>query len=387
MKIGIVAEWLDVSRGGAETSTLQFMDCLIERGLRIEVFTRSELPERAGLSFRTTKVEGGRASATRNFLDKTENFVRQTDCDLIHAFVPIRGAHIYQPRGGTVPETIERTIATRPNRVSAAWKRLLMRFNARQRLMLHRERSWLTGNTPPRVFALSNYVAAQLRDHYSFPESHIRLIRNGITPKPATDEIRKQNRAEVRMRYGVGESELLLVAVCHNFRLKGVEHLIRCAGLLHRDLDVACRVLIVGKDRPDRWERLADRCGVGSFVRFTGPVEDTARFLHAADVLVHPTFYDPCSRVVLEALASGIPPITTRYDGAADFIEEGVHGFVLNEPFDVRTMAEHLGRLVDPKVRRRIGAAAGALADVVSMRRHADEVIGHYQTEVSRASE
>jgi UDP-glucose:(heptosyl)LPS alpha-1,3-glucosyltransferase len=75
----------------------------------------------------------------------------------------------------------------------------------------------------------------------------------------------------------------------------------------------------------------------------------------AADFLVHPTFYDPCSLVVLEALSCGLPVVTTRYNGAADLLHPPYDGFVLDDPHDIPTLAEHLDLMCDPY--RRSGMA------------------------------
>src|SRR5579884_2313241 len=77
----------------------------------------------------------------------------------------------------------------------------------------------------------------------------------------------------------------------------------------------------------------------------------------AADFLVHPTFYDPCSLVVLEALACGLPVITTRYNGASELLHPLQEGFVIDDPHDHARLALCLGEMLDP-VRRHACAQA-----------------------------
>jgi UDP-glucose:(heptosyl)LPS alpha-1,3-glucosyltransferase len=126
--------------------------------------------------------------------------------------------------------------------------------------------------------------------------------------------------------------------------------------------------------------RLAD------VVQFVGPTQRISHFYHAADFLVHPTFYDPCSRVVLEALASGLPCITTRYDGAAEMVGDGESGFVLDAPEDVDTLADRIAVLTDDATRQRMRAAVRDLP-VADMHRHAQEVVEIYRTVMRGAAE
>ena len=89
----------------------------------------------------------------------------------------------------------------------------------------------------------------------------------------------------------------------------------------------------------------------------------------AADILVHPTFYDACSRVVLESLASGLPVITTRYNGAGWLISEGKEGFVIEDPSAIKTLAEKIMVLSDPHRLKKASQAARQLAQKYSQQR------------------
>jgi UDP-glucose:(heptosyl)LPS alpha-1,3-glucosyltransferase len=117
---------------------------------------------------------------------------------------------------------------------------------------------------------------------------------------------------------------------------------------------------------------------VADRVCFVGATERISPYHHAADVLVHPSFYDPCSRVVLEGLVAGLPCITTRFDGASEVIEDGVNGFVIDDPRAVDALAERVRRLADPELRARVGRRAAELSERVSMRRHAEQMLAVY---------
>jgi UDP-glucose:(heptosyl)LPS alpha-1,3-glucosyltransferase len=381
VKVALVCEWLDPWRGGAETSTQQFIHHLIDLGVELELYTRSHIPSRPRMSVHRIPATGpSRAMKTFSFCRRAEESLRAGRCDLVHAITPSLVADIYQPRGGTYAETILRNMALRQNLPAKVLRGLTQRLNLRQRLLLSYERRMLHNPEPPVVIALSDYVVHQLREHYGFPPERIRKVFNGVEPDHTDAATRAENRRQVRLLYDIDESDLLVLMVAHNFKLKGVRAWIDALSILLSDADQPIKSLVVGRSRVLPWQRLAERKKVAGALHFPGPTPRVRAFYHAADILVHPTFYDPCSRVVLEAMVSGLPCVTTRHDGASEVIEPSVNGFVLEAPTDVTGLVNAVRCLADAEVRRRIAAAAGNIARSVSMRRHAEEIVGIYNS-------
>ncbi|MCH7807688.1 MAG: glycosyltransferase family 4 protein [Planctomycetes bacterium] len=379
MRIALVAEWVDAWRGGAETSTTQFIHCLMDRGVEIHLFTRSRPSPTPGMQVHT--VSGAAMSRTRKtitFMHRVDRLIRSQSFDVVHAISPCRSADIYQPRGGTVAESIERNISLHRNGASRSLKRYANRFNFKQRFALMVERQLLGDRDGPIVVAISDYVVAQLKRHYDLPDARIRRIYNGVDPDDATDSVRAQERANVREEFGISQNDCLVVLIAHNFRLKGVRVWMEALSMLLKQGVTDVRSLVIGKGDSERWHRLAARLGVAEHLTFTGPTDRVRAFQHAADVLVHPTFYDPCSRVVLESLSAGLACITTRWDGASEMIRDGLNGYVLDDPRDVDALADRIRRLRDPDHRRRLGEAARQVGDRVSMARHADAMLDLY---------
>ena len=120
--------------------------------------------------------------------------------------------------------------------------------------------------------------------------------------------------------------------------------------------------MVVGRDNNAPYWHFAKKMGCEEDVFFAGGVRDLERYYPSADILVHPTFYDACSLVVLEALASGLPVITTRYNGAGGIISDGREGFVLEDPKKVGILAEKILYLSDPKKLKEASIAARSLA-------------------------
>src|SRR5205085_5096840 len=118
------------------------------------------------------------------------------------------------------------------------------------------------------------------------------------------------------------------------------------------------KLVVAGSPKTDPWRRLAERLGIANRVKFVGPTADVRRVYFAADVHVHPTFYDPCSGVVIEALTCGLPVVTSRHNGAAELMSPPREGFVIDDPHDHAALAGALAALLDPVRRDACGRAA-----------------------------
>lgn len=389
VKVAIVAEWLDPWRGGAETSTHQFIHQLMDRGVDLHLFTRSRPSPTPGLDVHCVNGPAiSRARQTRLFINRVDRELSGHHFDVVHAITPCRSATVYQPRGGTLVETIERNIAMRSSRPARSLKRLGLHLNRRQQWLLRLERKLMTDPQGPLIVALSEYVADQLRRHYGVPDSRIRKIFNGVDlPQLSADE-RSERRERIRREYQIPSDELLVVCVAHNFRLKGVHRWMQALALLRAAGRRDVRSLVLGRGESAAWHRLARRLKLADSLTFVGQTDRIEEFYAAGDLLVHPTYYDPCSRVVLEALAHGLPCVTSRWDGSSELITEGVNGYVLADPGDVRALAKAVEKLHDPKRRAEMSAAAREAAAGASMARHTAEMTALYaELERTRGSE
>lgn len=380
MRVAIVIERLEPWRGGAETSTTQFIRHLAGRGCEVHVFTASRIPSSPVMTVHSLRVQvPTRNAQTSQFIRRAEAAIERERFDVVHSMLPMIRCDVYQPRGGTVAESVERNLAL----VQSPWlrdvKRIANRFNAKQRSLLRQEAKVFAHRPRPLIAALSHYVVAQLQRHYHVDNRRIRLVFNGVDPPSDFEDRRSDERQAIRGQFGLGPDDIALLLVAHNFRLKGVGPGIEAVARLTEKEGLPVRLLVVGRDNPGRFQRLAQRRGVANRVTFVGPTERAAAFYQAADICIHPTYYDPCSRVVLEALVSGLPVITTRHNGAADVIEDGVHGYVIDSADEVDQLADRIRRLADPDHRRACGAQGRGLRDRLSMARHAEELLKVYE--------
>lgn len=384
MKVALVQETVDVRRGGAEASTLEMARHLAGLGLDVSIVYS---PAQSGpvatgeVHLLPVPVRGfTRALRTYRFVQATQRLCRRPDFDIIHAVTPCLSANVYQPRGGTYAETVARSLALVSSPTVRWLKRQGRRFNLRQRFLFRLEATLLRKRRH-RVFvaAVSDYVRRQVVSGYGFPAERVHVVFNGVDIAPLTAEEVARQRAAQRKKLGVNTEARLVLFVAHNFKLKGLAELIRACALSAAQQQPAWQLAVAGRDRPQRYRRLAHQFGIAERVHFVGTDTPIRDWYAAADVLAHPTWYDPCSRVVLEALSLGLPVVTTRFNGAAEVMETGRHGEAIDSPADIGALAAAIERTLQPDLRAACQADAARMHTNLSMARHARELADLYQ--------
>jgi UDP-glucose:(heptosyl)LPS alpha-1,3-glucosyltransferase len=220
---------------------------------------------------------------------------------------------VYQPRGGVHRAWLEAENRRFHPRLRGLFMilRRCMPKNAVQEAL----EWWIFHVTRPEVIAISKMIARDIQRFYHYPEDRIHLIPNAVDTGRFCPENREYRR-EIRGRYGLGEEEFVFAFIANNPRLKGFDTLLNACGMLKGQ---PFRVLAIGSDA-SRAKAKARENGLAQTIVFGDHAQDIEKLLPACDCLVHPAYYDACSRVVIEALASGIPVITTETNGAAMYI-------------------------------------------------------------------
>jgi len=382
MRVAIVQEFVDARRGGAETSTREMAAALARLGLDVTVIHRAA-PD-AGSPAPSVRdnvtywplAPGGRTRVgqTYRYVQTVSRLCRAERFDIVHAILPCLAADVYQPRGGPFAEPVSRTSAVTRSPILRGLKLLGRRFNIRQRFLLRLERILLTKHAHRvTVAALSDYVRRQVLA-LGLPPDRVRIVFNGVDVAPLASDERMHLRVALRRQLGIPADAPLVLFVAHNFRLKGLRELLYACATEPLRSRADLQLIVAGRDDAAAYQRLARRLRIDARVRFLGGDTPVASLYAAADLLAHPTWYDPCSRVVLEALAGGLPVVTTRYNGAAELITPGRHGYVVAEPAARRALAEALDSALTPDVAAACRAAAPVLRERVSMARHAAEL-------------
>jgi UDP-glucose:(heptosyl)LPS alpha-1,3-glucosyltransferase len=284
-------------------------------------------------------------------------------------------AAVVQPRGGTVRETLQQNLAAEPSALVRALRRLAQAMHGKRRALLSLERRTMADPRVRCFAALSGYVVEQFERHYGIGPERIRLIPNAVDAPAMGEADRASRREAVRSQLGLNEATVAYLFSAYNPKLKGAYPLLEAWAKVRGE---QCEAVLVmtGRITP-KLRRRAERLGVSGSIRWVGATEAMAGLYCAADVLVHPTFYDPASRVVIEALRYGVPAITTRFNGAADLLlgpDTTWRGWVVARPDDVEALARAMAELADPDARAACRGAMAGIEDELDFDRYVDRL-------------
>ena len=345
-KVAIIIERADVALGGAERSVSELAEAIGAIGYETHILAAKGQVTSPNVHILCADA-GGKRTSYQVFARALKKHTEQTHYDILHSVLPFDFADIYQPRSGTFAESIIRKAATYRCPVLQALKRKTAFLNFRRTAWFNAERRLAEGQTGPLVIAISNYVAEQFRTHYHIPENRMVVIPNGIKPagqieKSRVDSVRNNLLAQLGQKKADGA--VLFLFVGHDFKRKGLDCLVEAIGELQKtDNHTPARLVVAGRANPGAYRRLAAKLGVEEKIVFLGAVNNVQELIAATDVAVLPTFDDPCSRFILEALAAGKPVITTKFNGAIDLFVDNRHGKAVDNPRDIVSLSEAIG--------------------------------------------
>ncbi len=383
-KAAIIIERADVSLGGAERSVQELAARLNALGVQTAVLAATGTPDNPNATVLCGENRAKRTSFD-TFRQALQSHLTRNRYDIIHSALPFDFADVYQPRGGSYAEAVARNAASYDNPAVRLYKSATSRLNLRRTVLLNAETRLCRPQQRTIVAALSDYVKSQFIRHYRLPEDRIRVIPNAVDvrqpPDPAqVDALR--TRILSQMNASPADQPAIFLFAANNFRLKGLAPIIRALAILknRREPRPAC-VAVAGSDNPHAYRSLAADLRVANRLLFMGPLPEIHTALAAADAAVLPTFYDPCSRFVLEALARAIPPITTRFNGAAERYTDRRHGIIIDDPRDTRALADAFAWLADAD--NRLAAAEAIRRDNleqnISIASHAQTMVELYR--------
>jgi UDP-glucose:(heptosyl)LPS alpha-1,3-glucosyltransferase len=172
-------------------------------------------------------------------------------------------------------------------------------------------------------------VKDEIVDIYNYRPDRIDVVRNGV---PISEfQLAPEIREESRSRLGLGPEQVVVLFVGSGWERKGLRFAIEA---VESSPNQAVRLLVAGRGKQIRYQ--------SPRVQFLGEVAGLARIYAAADIFILPTIYDPFSNASLEALASGLPVITTRANGCSEIIENRIHGSIVHRADDVAELCKAL---------------------------------------------
>lgn len=285
---------------------------------------------------------------------------------LLFSLDRIPGSEVYRAGDGCHAEWLVRKRKIRPFSWGIDYLRPL------NRAYLHLERSMFRSKALRAVIANSERGKEEIIRHFGVSENRISVVYNGLDLSRFPMEGKGEARGRFRNRFGMGEDETAFLFVGSGFARKGVGTLVRAARRL-AEKERPFRVVIAGKGNPGPYLREAG--AARDRLVFCGPVRGIEQYFLGADVFVFPTVYDPFSNACLEAMASGLPVITSAGNGASEILQDGRSGFVLEDPMDYVLLSDRMEDLLAAEVRARMGGEARQASETVTLERNVRETL------------
>ena len=350
MKIGLVRRGYSPS-GGAERYLLRFADALAEAGHEALLFSSSTWPAEIWTGS-MVRVEGG---GPLEFADALRDARPRDRCDLLFSLERVWECDAYRAGDGVHRAWLDRRAALEP-----PWKSWFRTARRKHRELLDLERAIFGPDGARLIIANSQMVAGEIERYFQVPRERLRVIHNGL---PACSFDFDLPRPEARARLGLG-SECIVLFAGSGWERKGLRFAIEA---VNRVKDATLLVAGSGKRRG---------LPASTATRFLGEVKDIRSLMQAADIFLLPTIYDPFSNASLEAMAAGVPVITTKANGFAEIMRPE-DGESLQNPGDIAGIAAAIDKWRGPETPE-VKTARKARARVWSIERNVKETLAMF---------
>lgn len=318
--------------GGLQRDFLRIVQTCLQHGHHVHVYAmRWEGKIPSGVELTLIPVRGlMNHQRVQNYVKAVSVHLAQNNYDRVIGFNKMPGLDIYY--------AADSCFAKKVREKHGYWYRLSPRYRCYQRL----EKEVFNKNARTKVLLISPNEKQHFIEHYQTPETRFHLLPPGIS----RDRIAPANAAVIRQDFrrqlGIAEDKYLLLMIGSGFKTKGVDRALLALKALPEKLQYRTELMIVGKDNPKKFLRLAKQLNIARQVHFLGGRDDVPHFLLAADILVHPAYYENTGTVLLEALVAGLPVLTSSVCGYAHYIEKAKAGLVIGAPFQQQQFNQSL---------------------------------------------
>jgi UDP-glucose:(heptosyl)LPS alpha-1,3-glucosyltransferase len=383
IKTAVIIERADIALGGAERSVFELTSQLSAMGIDVTTFAAKGNIQADNFKILCNHTKNKRTSF-KDFGNALKDHFKNNRFDIIHSTLPFDFADVYQPRGGSYKEALIQNAASYDSAIISKVKMVSHFLNFKRTTLLKAEKTLCTSGSSI-IAALSNYVKAQFVNHYNMDLERISVIPNGIKINIAPDTKKAEGiRRHIFQNIDLTESDepVILLFAANNFRLKGLTHLLKAIAesLKNKKQRPVC-LAVAGAGIQARYRLLAKTLNIQSRVVFLGSLPHIQDTLSVCDVAALPTWYDPCSRFILEALAMDKPIITTALNGASEVIANNLHGRIIDKPGNINSLVDAINYF---RKTHNIASASQAIItdnikEKISIAKHANQLIELYR--------
>lgn len=308
------------SSGGAEAYLKRLAAGVVEKGHHVRLYASGDWPPDEWAFGPVTRVKRGSTTA---FADDVEKLAPGSECDVLMSLERIWRCDIYRAGDG-----VHRAWLERRGEMEGPFQRLSRVFNRKHSATIALEKSLFGNGGARRVIANSQMVREEIVRFYEYPVEKIDVVHNGVPVAAFRRGV--ERRAHTRETLGLGTDDVAVLFAGSGWERKGLRFAIEAVEQSPKQMSL----LVAGRGEEGKFK--------SARARFLGVVEDMPALYGAADIFLLPTIYDPFSNACLEALAAGLPVVTTRANGFSEIIQTGVHGTVLNDPRNIDAICETL---------------------------------------------
>ena len=324
--------------GGAEAYLKRLARGVVEAGCDAQLIAANDWPDAEWPFGSITRLRG---KSPIEFARELERMRAKIRCDVLFSLERVWSCDVYRAGDG-----VHRAWLDRRRKFELPLKRFVRSLGPKHRDLLRLEQSLLSRGNAERVIAASQMVRDEIVNLYHYPEEKIDIVRNGVPLEKFRfdSELREKSREDLELK----SDQTALLFAGSGWERKGLLFAIEAAALC---ANRKMRLLVAGRGNARLYKTKRLRFWREEPVQFLGEVADMLPVYAAADIFILPTIYDPFSNACLEALACGLPVITTRANGFSEIIEDGIHGSIVEHAGDLLALRDAIRLWSDPSRR------------------------------------
>lgn len=376
-KIALAIENFSKHKGGAESYAVSLASTLVENGWETHLFGKNWDGEPRAAVFHRIKIPKLFPSWAKmiSFAVKHKKMVKSQAFDVILGFGNTIYMNVYQSHGGVHRFSTARKLYTEKNIFFRSIKRLFIVFSLKDKV-----RNWIESapfrlDPKPKIIAISLMIKKDFTSFYHINEKEIKVIYNGIDTTKYNIDLKERLRGSIRHQLRITDNDIAFLFISYDLKKKGIAPLIEAAAKLKKLNFANFKVVVVGERPSSLLLKRVKRLRLEDTVIFTGPTRTPEDYYANCDVLILPTFYDACSLVVIEAMACGLPAITTIYNGAAGIITNEKDGYIISHPPRSAELAEAMKALMVRERLKNMSIEASMTGKKYSVKKNHHEMI------------
>jgi len=367
MRIALLTRRFDPHGGGTERDLIVSAECLRAGGHHVTILAGEV--RRPSQDFEVHQIGGiapGRTAALLSFAYRAPVAARRDGADMVLSFARTIGADVMRS-GGSAHVSYLR--AARQWRGALQWS--AMQASPYHRAQMFIERRGFGSSQLKMAIAVSNLVRDDLIAQFHLPARKVVTLYNGVDLDRFTPPRDDSAARYLRSSLGLYDAGPMVAFIGNGFARKGLRFLIEAWPKVAH----GAHLLVVGADRKSRWyQHEATRLGVGTRVHFVGAMPDVTQLLHGVNAVALPSLFEPFGNVVMEAMASGAPVLSSVQSGASELLPESMQRFVVRDPTDPLEIAQKMNALLDADGELR--SLARATAENYTWQGYAEKLLG-----------